>query len=83
MKAEWALSKGCGRWIIAMKSPIAPQELLAIANTYHVERVQPLESGNVAFCLRATPKNVAKLMELPKPTGRGSLHECNWISWHS
>jgi len=81
MQAEWARHVGKCRWIIAVQSPIPVNELAHLTNTFHIERVQPLPSGNVAFYLWSNPQNVAQLMELPKPKYGGSRHECNLTRW--
>jgi hypothetical protein len=77
-QTRWARWDGDCRWTLGLSPTCTCGTWLR--NNYQICRIEKLKSGTLAVMLRATPKNSALLMSLPKPRG-GSRHESNWVMW--
>lgn len=78
---RWARHDGGNRWTLGLDTPVPPQLLAWLTETYSIDRCIPLPSNTAAFLLTATPKTNATLLQLPKPKWEGSRHESNRVIW--
>jgi hypothetical protein len=80
-QTRWARHEAGGWWTLALNTPVDPGLMAWLATTYKIEQIKTLKTGAVALLLRSSSSNLLALMELPKPKGQGSRHECNDVCW--
>lgn len=80
-KTRWCRYNFPNHWTLCLQTPLSPDLIGWITETYDVCHTHPMDQNGMAFLVRTTPKNTALLMELPQPQQGGSYHECNQVSW--